>query len=163
MATQLEFRPARISEARQIALMSRDLIEAGLGWSWTPEKIVRQIRSNDTMVLVAHEKERLLGFASMRFREEDAHLNLLCVRQSCQRCGIGRRLIKWLEDTAMVAGIVCIQLEVRASNHEARLFYQALGYEVVKHLQSYYRGRESAIRMERQLRTMRWSEIYKIS
>jgi ribosomal-protein-alanine N-acetyltransferase len=141
--------------------MSRDLIEAGLGWSWTPDKIVRQIRCRDTLVLVAHQKGRLLGFASMGFAQEDAHLNLLCVVQPHQRCGIGRRLIKLLEDTAMVAGIACIHLEVRASNHEARHFYHTLGYETVKQLPRYYRGQESAIRMVHNLRTMRWSEVYK--
>ncbi len=159
----IQFRLAKISEARLIASMSRDLIEVGLGWSWTADKIARQIRCRDTLVLVSLECGQLVGFASMQFRDEDAHLSLLCVKRSHQRSGIGRGLITWLEETAMVAGVVSIHLEVRAINHGARNFYHALGYEDVAQLRRYYRGRESAIRMVHNLRSLRWSEVYKIS
>jgi ribosomal-protein-alanine N-acetyltransferase len=157
----IELRLAKTSEARTIARMSRDFIEAGLGWTWTPDKIARQVRAADTLVVVAHERGQLIGFACMRFREEDAHLNLLCVQRSHQRLGMGRRLLEWLEKTAMVAGIVTIHLEVRAFNQQARRFYHALGYQESGELRRYYRGRESAIRMVRHLRAMRWSEAYK--
>lgn len=159
----IELRLAKISEARMIAEMSRDLIETGLGWAWTPDRIVRQVRCADTLVLVALEGVQLIGFACMRFREEDAHLNLLCVRRSHQRSGIGRRLMIWLEKTARVAGIVSIHLEVRAINHAARRFYHALGYREVGELRRYYRGRESAIRMVHHLRALRWSQVNRIT
>lgn len=159
----IELRLAKVSEATTIARMSRDFIEAGLGWTWTPDKIARQMCAADTLVVVAHEQGQLVGFASMRFREEDAHLNLLCVQRSHQHHGIGRRIINWLEKSAMVAGIVTIHLEVRAINRRARRFYHALGYREVGELRRYYRSRESAIRMVRHLRAMRWSEADKTS
>jgi ribosomal-protein-alanine N-acetyltransferase len=159
----IELRLAKIPEARMIAEMSRDFIETGLGWTWTPDRIAKQVRCADTLVLVAPEGGQLIGFACMRFREEDAHLNLLCVRRSHQRRGIGRRLMKWLETTALTAGIVSIHLEVRAINHGARRFYHALGYEEAGELRRYYRGRESAIRMVRHLRALRWSQANRIT
>lgn len=159
----IELRLAKTSEAKTIAMMSRDFIEAGLGWTWTPDKIAKQVRAADTLVVVALEQGQLVGFACLRFREEDAHLNLLCVQRSHQRRGIGRRIVNWLEKSAMVAGIVTIHLEVRAVNRDARRFYQALKYQEVGELRRYYRGRESAIRMVRHLRTMRWSEVYRMT
>ena len=36
-------RLAQLSDARQIALMSRDLIESGLGWTWNLSGITLRI------------------------------------------------------------------------------------------------------------------------
>ena len=147
-------RPGRLTDANQIALMSRNLIETGLGWSWTPARVVRNIRCRDTMTLVACDThEQLIAFAIMYFGLEEAHLNLLAVAPPYQRSGIGRRLLAWLEKSARVAGIAVIYLEVRACNHEARCFYQALGFRELTRLPGYYNGREPAIRMARELRT----------
>ena len=37
-------RLATLRDARAIAEMSRDEIEAGLAWTWTPERVRRSIR-----------------------------------------------------------------------------------------------------------------------
>ncbi len=57
----------------------------------------------------------------------------------------------WLEKSAVVAGISVIYLEVRENNKEAQAFYKRLGYRRVTRLSGYYRGRESAICMGRDL------------
>ena len=44
---------ANRSDALAIAEMSRDLIEKGLGWSWTKERVTRCLRHPDTNVVVA--------------------------------------------------------------------------------------------------------------
>ncbi len=142
---------ARLTDAKQIALMSRDLIETGLHWKWTPVKIAAQIRCPDTVVVVAHAQESLIGFAIMHFLEEHAHLLLLAVAPSYQRSGTGRQLLEWLEKSARVAGIATIHLEVRAGSHSARAFYRTLGYRDTRLVPGYY-GRESAVRMVRTLR-----------
>ncbi len=87
----------------------------------------------------------------MRFGEEEAHLDLLAVRPRFRRAGLGRRLVEWLEKSAVVAGISVIYLEVRENNKEAQAFYRKLGYRRVTRLSGYYRGRESAICMGRDL------------
>jgi len=152
LRNRISLRLGASADAPAIGAMSRDLIEAGLGWKWTPARIGNQIRRRDTNVLVACEGLRQVGFAIMQFHEDSAHLLLLAVRNGYQRRGIGRTLLKWQHATADVAGIATIQLEVREHNHEARRFYRALGYEDVVLLQNYYRGKESAVRMARFLR-----------
>ncbi|MGH7961874.1 MAG: ribosomal protein S18-alanine N-acetyltransferase [Candidatus Binatia bacterium] len=139
------------SDAFQIALLSRDVIETGLGWSWTPPRVIRSIRCPDATVLVADARSRVAGFAIMYFAEEEAHLNLLAVRKDYQRAGLGRRLIKWLEVSALVAGISVVYLEVRANNRGAQTFYEKLGYRKIAHVPGYYSGRESALYMARDL------------
>jgi len=148
----VQIRLARMADAGPIGLMSRDLIETGLPWSWRPERVARQIRCPDTVALIAALRQLTLGFAIMHFREEDAYLLLLGVRPAWRRAGIGGRLMRWLEKSALVAGIATIHLEARAASGGARAFHRALGYEEVSLVPGYYCGRETAVRMARDLR-----------
>ena len=142
---------ARISDAVEIALMSRDLIEKGLRWSWTPRRVAASVRSRDAIVVVARAEARIAGFGIMRYGDDEAHLDLLGVDHDYRREGLGRRLIEWLEKPALVAGISAVFLEVRGSNHGAQAFYERLGYRKLAHIAHYYQGRESAMRMGREL------------
>lgn len=144
-------RLARSTEAAFIALMSRELIEGGLAWRWTPRRVAASIREPNVNVLVACDRETIAGFAIMRYGDEDAHLDLLAVAPAYQRTGIGRRLIGWLEECALVAGIFTITLELRAGNDAARIFYTNLGYRFLHQIPGYYQGREAALRMTRDL------------
>ena len=154
---------ARVSDVVEIALMSRDLIEKGLRWSWTPGRVAASVRSPNTIVVVARAEDQIAGFGIMCYGDDDAHLNLLGVDHDYRRAGLGRRLMEWLEKPALVAGISAVFLEVRGSNHGAQAFYHRLGYRKLTHIPHYYQGQESAIRMGRALgcranpqRTYRW-------
>jgi ribosomal-protein-alanine N-acetyltransferase len=147
MPTALQMGLARLVDAKSIALISRSFIESGLTWSWTPERVAKHIRCPDTVVLTAREQNRLVGFAIMYFGDDNAHLNLLGVRPNYQRRGIGRNLVTWLEQSARVAGITAVHLEVRVSNKAARRFYRSLSYWEVVAIPNYYQRKESAVLM----------------
>ena len=142
---------ARRSDVVEIAFMSRDLIEKGLRWSWTPKRVAASVRSPTAIVVVARAAGRIAGFGIMRYGDDEAHLDLLGVDHDCRRAGLGRRLVEWLEKPALVAGISAVFLEVRGSNHDAQAFYERLGYRKLAQIARYYQGRESAIRMGREL------------
>ena len=148
----ITLRFARLADAASIAILSRELIEAGLGWSWTPQRVVRSIRDPDTVTLIAADGLRIAAFAIMHFGDEHGHLSLLAVRPPYQRTGLGTRLVDWLMESAQIAGIATVALELRATNDEARRFYLALGFDEAAHIPGYYRGRETAVRMVRSLR-----------
>jgi ribosomal protein S18 acetylase RimI-like enzyme len=152
MASIIDLQLARLADADRIADLSRDLIETGLGWSWTPARVRAQIRRRDTVALVARRPPGIAGFGIMHFGRELAHLNLFAVARASQRRGLGTRLLRWLDEAALTAGIAVIQLEVRASNRAGQAFYKASGYEDVARLPGYYQGREAAVRMARFLR-----------
>ncbi len=149
--TTLTLRLAVPREAAVIAAMSRNLIEYGLRWIWRPQKIARQIESRDTVVLTALNGSRLVGFAIMHYGDERAHLNLLAVDPDYRSAGLGRRMVEWLEETARVAGVFEVSLEVRDTNTQAREFYKALGYVESSRRRGYYQGIEDAIQMRRNL------------
>ena len=141
------------ADAYEIAVMSRYLIEVGLrGWSWPPDRVAKAIRARDTNVLVAEVKPHLVGFAIMEFGDTASHLSLFAVKPSHQRCGIGKQMIAWLEEAALVAGITTINLELRVNNFAARTFYRVLGYKEASYLPGYYRGIETAVKMTRDIR-----------
>ena len=144
-------RPATTGDAGTIGRMSRDLIEHGLPWTWTPARVERCVKDPDTVVLGARRRQLLVGFAIMIFGQAEAHLSLLAVRPAWQRRGVGRGLLDWLEQCARVAGAGVVYLEVRADNPRARAFYTSLGYEPVQLVSGYYHRTLSAVRMARDL------------
>jgi ribosomal-protein-alanine N-acetyltransferase len=88
----------------------------------------------------------------MDFGDASAHLSLLAVKPTHQRCGIGRRLVQWQEAAALTAGIHTVSLELRSNNFGARAFYRTLGYRELSYLPGYYRGVETAVKMGRDIR-----------
>ncbi len=49
----ITIRLAEPSDAQPIALMSRDFIEAGLGWKYDASRVMRAIRDRETLAVVA--------------------------------------------------------------------------------------------------------------
>jgi [ribosomal protein S18]-alanine N-acetyltransferase len=163
---------ADAGDAREIAEMSRDLIEQGLTWSWTPARVQHFISGPESSVVVARRERRdeprdsdtrwmatrrptprIAAFAIMHFGDDVAHLNLLAVAPEHRRQGLGRQLMDWLTATAIEAGVFRINLEVRTQNDQARAFYENLGFVSRGVVQGYYQGREAALRMSRRLAT----------
>ncbi len=150
-ASGLLLRLARPPEAGTIANLSRDLIEYGLKWRWTPARVTASICAPNVNVVVACGGPHIAGFGIMRYGDDRAHLDLFAVAPPYRRLGVGRQLLQWLEKCAVVAGISSITLEVRAGNDGAQLFYQRMGYHELAHVPGYYQGVEAALRMQREI------------
>lgn len=144
-------RLASDSDAGSISAMSARLVESGLPQSWTIWRVTKSIRNKNSMVLTAHVDDDLAGFAIMHFRDRGAHLNLLAVEPNYQRNGIGRSMVRWLEESAVVAGTFLISLEVRADNYSARDFYTDQGYLETGIIPRYYDDRFDAALLARDL------------
>jgi ribosomal-protein-alanine N-acetyltransferase len=152
---QYSLQPARLADARRLAVMSQELVEAGLRPAWSASRITWHMRYPESVVLAARYHGVLAGFAIMRYGDDVAHLNLLAVDPAHRRRGLARRIMTWLEDTALTAGTFIIGLELRATNEAAFAFYGALGYRELGRVAGYYQGVEPAIRMARDVRTGR--------
>jgi ribosomal protein S18 acetylase RimI-like enzyme len=131
------------------------------GWKYDATRVLRAIRDRETLAVVACESGKagrgaIAGFAIMEFCDERAHLVLLAVRPAHRRLGIGQRLLEWMLQSARVAGMASIHLELRSGNEAARRFYRAMGFYETVLVPGYYRGgegrKEGAIRMLRVLR-----------
>jgi ribosomal-protein-alanine N-acetyltransferase len=147
MVAAATLRLARVEDAGTIAFMSRDLIEHGLGWRYSPARVARLLRDPDTIALVACKGPAIVGFSVMQFGDETAHLLLLAVRASRRRSGVARSLLDWLFASAQVAGIAEVRLELRADNPGALAFYRQCGFVERERVAGYYSGRLDAVRM----------------
>ena len=107
------------------------------------------------MTLTATERGRIVAFCIAFFGDEHAHVSLLAVRTAHQRQGIGRRMMEWMMKSARTAGIATLHLELRARNQGARRFYRSLGFVESTYIPGYYKGREMALRMTKELRDPR--------
>ena len=152
MITQHEIRLAAVADVLPIAQLSRDNIEQGLSWSWTPRRVMRSLKDSATNVVVARQAGKLGGFAIMKYADDEAHLLLLAVRPTQRRQGLGSALLAWLETTVQVAGLAGVMLEARADNRVACAFYAARGYSVIGRRDGYYEGVEDAVRMGKRFR-----------
>lgn len=150
--------PARMGEAPAIAQLSRDLIETDLPWSWTPRRVAGLMRQRESLAVIARDRNHLAGFILAQFGDESVHIALLGVAADYRRQGLGRKLIQWVEETASVAGLFLIRLEVRAVKRDARQFYASLGYRETGRVTGYYSGIEDAIKLSRDLRAVSCSK-----
>ena len=117
--------------------------------------MLRAISDTNSNVVVAVFGAEVVGFAVMRYLDVEARLDLFGVQPSHRRKGVGTRIVKWLEKTALINGNGVIYLETRLRNRVAREFYSSLGYRAVQRIPGYYQGKETAIRMAHDL----WSDV----
>ena len=139
------------AHASQIAGMSRDYIEHGLGWGWTRRRVINMIRDPETNVGVVVERGVVVGFGIMNYLERHAHLALLAVRPGSRRQGVASAILLWLEAVADVAGAERILVECRRSNAPARTFYLEHGFHERSIETAMYRGLEDGIHLEKWL------------
>ncbi len=147
-----DIRLAVPGDARGIAEMSRDYIEHGLGWSWTPARVLQSIRDPSTNVAVIAPRGRVLAFGIMQYGDDSAHLSLLAVDPTKRHTRMGALLLSWLEQAARAAGAQRIVVEARADNLSALAFYQRQGFERSGRIAGYYTSGLDAVRLEKMLR-----------
>ena len=148
-ALDIQLTLAHDRDAQTLAGFARDLIEPGLGWTYKPQRLAELIDDPDVCTLVARERGNPIGFGCMRFGDSRAHLMLLAVQPLHQRRGVGRSLLEWMIESARVAGIATVHVELRMSNLPALAFYRSLGFAETLRVEGYYKGRETARRMLR--------------
>jgi [ribosomal protein S18]-alanine N-acetyltransferase len=152
MSTASGVRLANQSDTADIAAMSRDYVEQGLHWQWKYDRVLAAISNPDTNVAVVGGPGSLVAFGIMSYVDDNAHLQLLAVRRSAQRRGIGSAVLLWLEQVARSAGAARVLIEVRKGNSVARSFYTEHGYAERYVKAAMYSGIEDGIGLEKQLR-----------
>jgi ribosomal-protein-alanine N-acetyltransferase len=138
---------AKYSDAKEISLLSRKLIEFDLPTTrYTEYKVKDAIKHDSKNVVVAKNGEHLTGMGIMTYLNDSANLDLLAVVPEHQGTGLAQEIVSWLETVALNAGIFKIQVQARARNHKGIKFYEKLGYEIVKKVPRFY-GVETQVRM----------------
>jgi ribosomal-protein-alanine N-acetyltransferase len=105
---------------------------------WSEGSMLREIYSDDSVVLVITDAARVAGFCVLRVAGAEAELLNLAVDAAWRRRGFAVSLLRSLFELACSLSVTTIFLEVRQSNAPAIALYEKLGFNYVGLRKDYY-------------------------
>ena len=117
--------------------------------SWGANGVVTgmELIGAHTLLALANNSQKPLGFVMYRLIGPDAELLSIGVDPGVQRHGIGAALLRNLCQTARQEGIGQLFLEVRASNNAAISLYERQGFVEIGRRKAYYKDGEDGLQM----------------
>ncbi|MDF3023780.1 MAG: hypothetical protein K0R10_1141 [Alphaproteobacteria bacterium] len=114
------------------------------------------VNERDMRVIIAEtEDHKIAGFVMTEFNSSTMRnaVNVvdLAVSPEHQGQGVGRALLKQVEETALKNEFDTVTLQVRKGNTKAIGLYQSLGFGIMGEDKKYYRDGESALEMKKYL------------
>ena len=115
---------------------------------WGAEAIKWELENTDVarLYVMRHRSGTVVAYCACWKVFDELHINSLAVEESLRRRGLARRLLQHVIADARASGARSATLEVRQSNHAARLLYEGLGFRVEGVRRDYYQDpREDAL------------------
>ena len=151
----IQIRPMSESDVSDVIAVER----ASYQFPWS-EGIFRDCLRVGYVCRVVTVDDTIIGYGVMSVGAGEAHILNLCVGQFYRCRGVGKRLLTYLIERGVAAGMSEAFLEVRPSNTSAIRLYLSLGFEQVGMRRGYYQavgGREDAAVLKLALRPRRGS------
>jgi ribosomal-protein-alanine N-acetyltransferase len=120
---------------------------------WT-KGIMKDCINSDYHCIKVQQNNEIIGYAILLTAFDESHLLNMCIDKKQQSQGLGRKLLKHLENICRLCHSKVFLLEVRESNPVAQSLYQSFGFKQIGIRKNYYRclnGKENAIVMTKQL------------
>lgn len=95
-----------------------------------PSRMIQAKLLIDDQIYVVEEKERIIGACMAGYDGHRGWLYSVAVATDQRRRGIGKSLIQKTMESLKDIGCIKVNLQIRASNHEVRAFYESLGFVV---------------------------------
>ncbi len=127
-------RPAREEDLAAIV----EIEEATFSEAWSPGTFSALLGRDGMVVLVATEKEEVIGYGVVVIGEEEAELANLAVSAARRGRGAGEGLLARALDVVREREIGLVYLAVRASNTRAAELYRRFGFREIGRHPSYY-------------------------
>jgi ribosomal protein S18 acetylase RimI-like enzyme len=137
-------REARAEDAEALHALAGELADA-LG-DKRPEleairaRLYELLKEPRARVLVAEGEDGIVGAASLWIKPDLGHgdtvieVPMLIVSGKARRQGIGRLLVKEIQNVAVVENVALIELVATKENDIARAFYRSLGFVETDHV-----------------------------
>jgi ribosomal-protein-alanine N-acetyltransferase len=123
--------------------------------AWSKRKIATFLQARDSVTFTARENDEILGFVIGLVNEYDGmkigHIVTVDVLPKHRRKGIGKTLLKSIEQEFRSAGVKVSYLEVSEDNIAARRLYRQAGYSEIEKLENYYSRGGHGLRLEKNL------------
>ncbi|MCL2530674.1 MAG: GNAT family N-acetyltransferase [Oscillospiraceae bacterium] len=141
-----KIRPAKAEDYHAVARVQQQVAQLHHNWRpdvYCPAKQYDKTRyeellvNPDTPIFVAEQDGQVQGYAMLRVitpqnpvmvQRSYAHVEDLCVDETCRKQGVGEALMRAVEDFARQRKLDAIELGVWECNKAARKFYERLGY-----------------------------------
>ncbi len=112
------------------------------GEAWTAAQCVGILSLPGTILFIAYQHSRPVGFALARSVLDESELLLIATTSESQRQGIGLRLIESVIGWSRKNSVKKVMIEVRSGN-PALALYTKVGFTEVGRRENYYHGLEN--------------------
>ena len=141
-------RKMKETDIAAVAQMEREIFPD----PWSEQAIRDSYEQKQTLLLVAYEDSRPVGYLILYHALEDGEIARIAVIPEKRRQGVGARLLLELEDLCELGGISRLLLDVRESNAPAIAFYKDYGFAEDGIRRRFYADpEEDAVLMSREL------------
>lgn len=117
-------RKMRVEDVAEVAALEKEIFSDG----WSENAIKETLEQKQTILLVAFEGKKLIGYVFLYFVLEEGEIARIAVSPDYRRKGVGERMLLELEKLCEDKGIHKFLLDVRESNTGAYAFYEDYGF-----------------------------------
>lgn len=96
--------------------------------AWSERAIWETLDQNQTMILLAYEDKKLIGYLIIYFVLEEGEIARIAVDEIYRRQGVASRMLREVEYLCEYNGVNKLLLDVRESNESAGRFYEKHGF-----------------------------------
>lgn len=96
--------------------------------AWSEKAILETLEQKQTMILLAYEDRRLIGYLIFYFVLEEGEIARIAVEDVYRRQGVATKMLTELECLCEDNGVNKLLLDVRESNETACRFYEKQGF-----------------------------------
>ncbi len=117
---------------------------------WSYEAFYKTLSDENYIVMIAKEKDALLGYCVLLCTGEEADITNVCTAPEARGKGVATEMLAALMEAGESRGVTEFFLEVREGNTPARSLYTKLGFEEIGIRKNYYEEpREHAVLMKK--------------
>lgn len=106
--------------------------------AWSENAILETWKQRQTMLLIALEDRKIIGYLILYFVLEDGEIARIAVADEYRRKGVAGKMLRELALLCRENGVNRLMLDVRESNEPAKAFYARQGFEVDGIRKDYY-------------------------
>ena len=106
--------------------------------AWSENAILETWKQRQTMLLIALEDRKIIGYLILYFVLEDGEIARIAVADEYRRKGVAGKMLRELAMLCRENGVNRLMLDVRESNEAARAFYVKQGFEIDGIRKNYY-------------------------
>lgn len=128
MIENLEIRPYLEKDEAGVVALWEEVFPDSPPWNVPEEDIARKLKVQRELFFVAELKGKIVGTAMAGFDGHRGWVYSLAVDERYRKQGIGKALMKRVENDLRTIGCTKLNLQVRSTNTVVVDFYKNLGY-----------------------------------